>query len=156
MRGRPFCGKFVGEIWANGLGRLISKILHYQPYSGIAYNMQGSNYRRYIAGVGVPDEDKKFLLHRDETTQIVKAAIIRFTMAFFGGVALVGPMLVMTLHKSRNTSLITTSISVLFFAMVVAYFARKASPQEVLAATAAYAAVLVVFVGTSSDVPKTG
>jgi uncharacterized membrane protein len=65
-------------------------------------------------------------------------------------------MLVMTLHKSRNTSLVTTTISVLLFAIVVAYFARKASPQEVLAATAAYAAVLVVFVGTNSDVPKIG
>jgi hypothetical protein len=45
-------------------------------------NMQGSYYRRYVARDGVPNE-KKLLLHIDETTQLVRATIIRFTMAIF-------------------------------------------------------------------------
>lgn len=70
-------------------------------------------------------------------------------MAFVGGAALVVPMLIMLLHASRNTSLITTSVSVLLFATFLA-FGVSASPQETLVATATYAAVLVVFVGTST------
>ncbi len=70
----------------------------------------------------------------------------RFAMAGFGGVALVGPMLLMVLHKGQTTSLATTSVAVFLFAAVVAYKSR-ATPEAIVSAVAAYAAVLVVFVG---------
>lgn len=73
----------------------------------------------------------------------------RIVMAMFGGVALIGPMLVMTLHPSRNTSLITVSVATFLFALLLAFLARDSAGKDVLGATAAYAAVLVVFVGTS-------
>lgn len=73
----------------------------------------------------------------------------RLYMAMFGGIALVGPMLLMVLYKHLLTSLLTASISVFVFALTVATFSTG-SPETVLAAVAAYAAVLVVFVGTSS------
>ena len=56
----------------------------------------------------------------------------------------------MTLHPSRNTSLITVSAATFLFALVLALVATDSDGKDVLAATAAYAAVLVVFVGTSS------
>jgi hypothetical protein len=71
-------------------------------------------------------------------------------MALFGGVSLIGPMLIMTLHPSRNTSLITTSVATFLFAIALALGATDTAGKDVLAATAAYTAVLVVFVGTSS------
>lgn len=71
-------------------------------------------------------------------------------MAIFGGAALIGPMLIMTLHPSRNTSLITVSVATFLFALVLAIIANDSSGKDVLGATAAYAAVLVVFVGTST------
>ena len=74
----------------------------------------------------------------------------RIIMATFGGVALIAPMLIMTLHSSRNTSLITTSLATFIFALVLAIGATNSAGKDVLTATAAYAAVLVVFVGTNT------
>jgi hypothetical protein len=71
-------------------------------------------------------------------------------MALFGGVSLIVPMLVMTLYPSQNTSLTTTSIATFIFAIALAIGATDTAGKDVLAATAAYAAVLVVFVGTSA------
>lgn len=77
----------------------------------------------------------------------LKEFLRRFTMALFGGVTLVGPMLLMVLHKDRTSDLSTTSVAVFFFAIVVAYYS-DATPEAIVSAVAAYAAVLVVFVGT--------
>jgi hypothetical protein len=79
-----------------------------------------------------------------------KALTERIIMAMFGGVALIGPMLIMTLHQSKNTSLITVSVATFIFALILAVGATDSTGKDVLGATAAYAAVLVVFVGTSS------
>ena len=70
-------------------------------------------------------------------------------MAMFGGAALIGPMLIMTLHPSLNTSLITVSVAAFLFAMVLALVASDSAGKDVLAITAAHAVVLVVLVGTS-------
>jgi hypothetical protein len=79
-----------------------------------------------------------------------KAFLLRFLMALFGGVALIGPMILMVLHHDRNTSLSTTSVAVFLFAIVVACFS-DAGPEATTGAVAAYAAVLVVFVGTGQS-----
>ena len=86
---------------------------------------------------------------REERSQ-KNALTQRIIMALFGGIALIGPMLIMTLHQSRNTSLITASVATFLFALVIAFAARDSAGKDVLAITAAYAAVLVVFVGTST------
>ncbi|RSL69189.1 hypothetical protein CEP54_002457 [Fusarium duplospermum] len=72
----------------------------------------------------------------------------RLTMAIFGGAALVVPMLIMSLRPSKLTGLLTTSLFVVGVAVALAWFMKDAAPKDILAATAAYAAVLVVFVGT--------
>lgn len=77
-----------------------------------------------------------------------KAQWERFGMAMFGGLALIGPMLLMVLHRDRTTALATTSGSVFLFAIIVSRF-TLASPDVAVAAVAAYAAVLVTFVGSS-------
>jgi hypothetical protein len=71
----------------------------------------------------------------------------RLAMALFGGAALIAPMLIMTLHQSKLTSLLTTSLFVVGVAVVLAWQLKDAKKQDIVAATAAYAAVLVVFVG---------
>lgn len=76
--------------------------------------------------------------------------LVRFLVAVAGGAFLIVPMLIMTLGgPSLNTSLITAAVAMLVFALVIA-FAVRASNAETMVATATYAAVLVVFVGTSS------
>ena len=101
---------------------------------------------KILGNLGFRELDQK---GREERSQ-KNALTQRIVMALFGGVALIGPMLIMTLHQSRNTSLITASVATFLFALVMAFAARDSAGKDVLAITAAYAAVLVVFVGTST------
>jgi hypothetical protein len=85
-----------------------------------------------------------------QRTRLVKdrslsAFLRRFSAALFGGITLIGPMLLMVLHKDKATDLLTTSVAVFLFAIVVAYFS-DAAPEMIVSIVAAYATVLVVFV----------
>jgi hypothetical protein len=68
----------------------------------------------------------------------------RFAMAITGGLALIGPMLIMAIHPSLKKNLITVSVCVFVFAILMAWKV-PVEPSDLLAATAGYAAVLVVF-----------
>lgn len=68
--------------------------------------------------------------------------------ALFGGLMLILPMIIMTVHASVAKSLITSSISVSIVAISIIPLS-DGTWRDVLGMTAAYAAVLVVFVGTS-------
>jgi hypothetical protein len=58
------------------------------------------------------------------------------------------PMLIMSIHSSQLKSLVTVSGAVVLFALCIS-LVFKADNRETLTATATYAAVLMVFVGTS-------
>ena len=122
---RSVCGKRTAEI----------------PTEEVLHLME-----KTFGNLGFRELDQK---GREERSQ-KNALTQRIIMALFGGVALIGPMLIMTLHQSRNTSLITASVATFLFALVMAFAARDSAGKDVLAITAAYAAVLVVFVGTST------
>jgi len=77
-----------------------------------------------------------------------KSRLLRFTMAGAGALLLVVPMLVMANIPGKTASLVTTCISLLIFSILIPWL-TELGPNEILATTAAYAAVLVVFVGTS-------
>ncbi|GAB7326932.1 hypothetical protein MBLNU13_g10893t1 [Cladosporium sp. NU13] len=70
---------------------------------------------------------------------------VRFGMASAGGLVLVIPMLIMANLESRTASLVITFIAMFLFAAGIT-FGTHLKPDQVLGATAAYAAVLVVFV----------
>lgn len=75
--------------------------------------------------------------------------IARLIISIAAGTALIAPVVIMELGtKTVNKSLITTSVAVVVFAIALA-FGVKASNTETLVSTATYAAVLVVFIGTS-------
>jgi hypothetical protein len=69
-------------------------------------------------------------------------------MASVGGLVLIGPMLIMANLQTKTASLVTTCIAMVSFAAGIT-FGTQLKPDQVLGATAAYAAVLVVSVGTS-------
>ncbi|KAH8646534.1 hypothetical protein BGZ60DRAFT_424204, partial [Tricladium varicosporioides] len=73
----------------------------------------------------------------------------KIVSAVSGGLAITIPILIMSFNPSKTKNLVTTSIFVFVFAVLLA-FSRHQSRGELLAGTAAYAAVLVVFVGTSN------
>ena len=75
--------------------------------------------------------------------------INRLTYAFIGGLFLVGPMWLMVLYNRHYTSLVTTTVCVFLFGLIMARALDE--PIHVLNVTAAYAAVLVVFVGTNTN-----
>lgn len=72
-------------------------------------------------------------------------------MGLFGGIALICPVLIMALSPSEKTNIITVSVATIVFAILLAIGASDSTGKDVLAATAAYTAVLVVFFGTSSS-----
>ena len=82
-----------------------------------------------------------------------KAFTSRLLMALFGGIALIVPTVIMAKNQGINFSLVTTAIATVLFALMLAVGATDSTGKDVLAATAAYAAVLVVFVGTSLATP---
>ncbi|KAK4958051.1 hypothetical protein LTR10_004476 [Elasticomyces elasticus] len=72
----------------------------------------------------------------------------RLAMAAIGGLLLLLPVLIMANLPGKLATLVTTSASMVVFAVLVT-MGTDLGPNEVLATTAGYAAVLVVFVGTS-------
>ncbi|RHZ50466.1 hypothetical protein CDV55_102972 [Aspergillus turcosus] len=74
----------------------------------------------------------------------------RLIAALLGSTAFLIPMLIMVLDPSPKKNIITASVFVVVFAILVAWF-YTGTTSEVLAITAAYAAVLVVFVGTNNS-----
>jgi hypothetical protein len=70
-------------------------------------------------------------------------------MGIFGGIALIGPMLARVFHRALMRGVITASVSTALFALILGLGGNNLGGKDVLAATSAYAAVLVVFVGTS-------
>lgn len=99
----------------------------------------------------VPDYigDGGFSSRKDLALEYSEGFISRFKMALFGGNALVAPMLIMSLHPTKLTQLLTTSFFVLVVGIILAWYMNDADKKDILGATAAYAAVLVVFVGSS-------
>ncbi|KPM37808.1 hypothetical protein AK830_g8767 [Neonectria ditissima] len=73
----------------------------------------------------------------------------RFAFAVIGGLIIVVPMLVLAAGTASGKTQGVISASIFLFAGGVAAFS-KTEPENLLVATAAYAAVLVVFIGDNS------
>jgi hypothetical protein len=80
----------------------------------------------------------------------VKKLFFRILVGVIGGLAIIVPMLIMSFNPSKTKNLVTTSVCVFYFAVFLG-FSRSQSNAQLVAGTAAYAAVLVVFVGTSGQ-----
>ena len=83
-----------------------------------------------------------------------KAMLARLLMALGGGLALIAPVLIMVLHPTKLTAILTTSCFVFAVAVGLAIFMDDSQPKDVMACTAAYTAVLVVFVGVGGGTPS--
>jgi hypothetical protein len=84
--------------------------------------------------------------HATLSVRIMASTII----AISGGALLIVPMLIMSFNTKRTKSLVTVSCSVLLFGFFLSAVMRSKS-SDIFVATATYAAVLVVFVGTSTS-----
>jgi VIT1/CCC1 family predicted Fe2+/Mn2+ transporter len=75
----------------------------------------------------------------------------RMAMSAFGGLTLILPMLIMVLDPRKVTTVVVTSVFTLGIGLILAVWMKDAESKDMIAATAAYAAVLVVFVGAGSN-----
>lgn len=96
-------------------------------------------------GFGFRELNQEVGLHNERR----KGFFDRLAVGIFGGMALIAPMLFMIPHRDLNTSTTTATVATMLFALLLAIGGQELAGKDVLAATAAYAAVLVVFVGTS-------
>ena len=96
----------------------------------------------------VKDKDRMPAASRPNAVRISSTVdtLARLAVTLVGGAFLLAPMSALTFISTPKYQLITVVLFVMLFAVVLALGAGNASNQELLGATAAYAAVLVVFV----------
>jgi VIT1/CCC1 family predicted Fe2+/Mn2+ transporter len=75
-------------------------------------------------------------------------SVARIVFALLGGIFLLAPMVALSYCERKLYLVIITVLFTLFVSVVLGLVSR-ASNQELLAVTAAYAAVLTVFVGNA-------
>lgn len=73
----------------------------------------------------------------------------RLGLAVIGGAFLIVPMWIMVLHNTLYTGLVSTTVFVTLFGLLSASYLEE--EKDVISTTAAYAAVLVVFVGLQTQ-----
>ena len=103
---------------------------------------KGTNF-----GTAAPDVEKNLRTSYRDTIRIA-SFLTRFLVALFAGLFLVGPLVLLSYQSSKEAHLLTVGACIVIFSFIVS-LASKASAQETMAASAAYAAVLVVFVSNS-------
>ncbi|KAM0810389.1 putative DUF6594 domain-containing protein [Seiridium cardinale] len=86
---------------------------------------------------------------RQNRRNVLERIKSRLHMAVFGGTAMILPVIIMTLVNSLTATLVTASVATMIFAFITVVLATDANGKDVLASTAAYAAIMVVFIGTS-------
>ncbi|KAK0255222.1 hypothetical protein LTR91_019210 [Friedmanniomyces endolithicus] len=98
--------------------------------------------------------DRSWTTASQKRSSELQKRYMKIAMAVFGGTTLLVPILIMVLHPGILTVLVTTSVSVLTVAVTLAAIVTEADAKDIVLATLAYAAVLVVFVGASG--PSSG
>src|SRR5271156_6267417 len=98
---------------------------------------------RKVRDAGGDDTLRHMQANKEQTKHDRKflAFMSRLTMSLFGGLALIVPMLIMDLHPTKLTSLLTNSAFVVAVAVCFAA-ATYWEPKGIIRPAAAYAAVL--------------
>lgn len=78
------------------------------------------------------------------------ATLDRFLTGLAGGISLLVPMIMMTFLTGRTARLVIVSCATMLFAAAMSL--TTVSKDSVIAATAAYAAIMVVYIGSSDTV----
>jgi hypothetical protein len=88
--------------------------------------------------------------HRPNVANGFVERLARFIIAMAGSLFILVPMYIMALHQSQTKNLITTTVAVVLFAITCSTM-LKTSNDQTLSATFGYAAVLMVFVGLTTQ-----
>ena len=122
-------------------------LYHWLPDRLVARDDTDANMRAHYRATGVDVASSELPLGPNDINPFVDG-LARFLVALMGGAFLLVPIIVMSFTNSQNWRLVISSIAVIAFAVFLS-FLSEASNQEVLGGAAAYAAVMVVFVGSA-------
>lgn len=106
---------------------------------------------RYLSWTATEKASRRAEYSQGEAPEIYSRTlnqIARFIVGLVGGLSLIVPLLIMAFHSSLTKTLVTVCIAVVAFALAAAVMFQLDN-KDAITATATYAAVLVVFVGTS-------
>lgn len=102
------------------------------------------------SGIKSPVSNARAMFDRSyQNTARVAEAATRFFVAVFAGSFLVVPLVVLSFQTSKESHLVTVSVCIVVFSLLVSLLS-KASNYETMAASAAYAAVLAVFISDNT------
>ena len=87
-----------------------------------------------------------------QNTSRVAEFLSRFTIALIAGTFLVAPVILLSWEQSQESRLLIVGVCIVIFCFIVALLS-KASNYEAMAAAAAYAAVLTVFL-SNGPIPQ--
>lgn len=152
MRGikQPFRRNDLVATGERGVDRFITENVIRQT-AGDPENFPGIQHALAFTSIiepSQPDDGGPLGDTRDNMRTPFQELLDRSFMGAVGAAMLLGPMWIMVLVKEHYTSLITTTVCVAAFGLVAVFWLEK--PIDVLSVTAAYAAVLVVFVGLNT------
>jgi hypothetical protein len=138
MSARTPTGLFVAKSTnpAGGLQRLVR--------SHGSFSEWNDTVRRRLLDRSAPLKWAAYLVLK----RSFEAVALRFWLAISGGAVLIVPVILMSYFTSREACLIITSVWVIAFSVFFSVF-TSASKEAVMGTAAAYAAVLVVFVGNA-------
>lgn len=89
--------------------------------------------------------DRAEMVAKEQHRRNLRLASKRFAFAVIGELMIVVPVLILVAGIASVKSLVVISVSIFLFALGVASFS-KTEPENLLAATAAYAAVLTALI----------
>ena len=114
------------------------------PYN--AYGFSNDSIRQWLAAIPGP------LGRHFETEEASASNLTRkfqqVVLAVAAGASLLVPMIIMTFKTSRTPRLIVVSVATILFGMCFALVSN--SKENILARTTAYAAIMVVYIGSAT------
>jgi hypothetical protein len=100
------------------------------------------------------DSDREARLRRSyQNTTMIAEVTARFIFALIAGSSLVVPLVFLINQPTKTAQLVIVVTFTVLFSLLVSLLS-KASNQEIMAATAAYAAVLVVFISNNPQIQE--
>lgn len=104
----------------------------------------GEQHRSYSSASELESRLKK----SNQNTTLIAESLTRCLVALFASAFLIVPLILLSLQSTHRAHLTTVSVFIIAFTFLVSLLS-KASNSETMAAAAAYAAVLAVFVSSS-------
>ncbi|KAK3048972.1 hypothetical protein LTR09_009626 [Extremus antarcticus] len=110
------------------------------------YGFSNDYIRQWLAAI--PGRAGRHFEAEEAARTNLTAMAQRVVVALVGGAALLVPMVVMTFETGRTGMLVVVCVATILFGVAFALVSK--SKENVLAGTAAYAAVMVVYIGSAS------